>query len=806
MPESRCLLCQASGDQPVLDLGSQPSARHWPLPSDPGPDPAYGLAMWVCPNCGLAQLLDDQTTEPEVAVPEPQAVRDQAAQAVADLTRLGWLEGRRTVREFGSPHGGSWLEHLPLTPTDEPADLVVDSLGLMHERDLPAAVQARAAALAPGGALVALIQPLGDIVATGQWTALRHGHHAYFSLIALRATLASAGLEPVTALRYDLYGGTAVVVATRDGSPDPQLQQMYEAERAQGLQRRDGLVPLAAAVNRQLDQLRDFLEQRRASGTRLYGYGAASRAVAELAMVGEPAHALAAVADACAAKQGRALPGSRIPVISPQQLLAADPEEVLVLLPDLVDELLERYPQLAGRLVTAGPDGVALPSWQIEGWPASVAAQRRLHELVPGGAHTYARGPDQYPEDAPPVLVRGRGAQVWDVDNHSYVEYGIGLRAVTLGHRHPRVDEAVRRAQRDGINFSRPTRLEAEIAERFLANLPGADRVKFAKNGSDVTTAAVRLARAVTGRQRLAICDQSFFSVDDWWISHSEMDAGTAPAEREAGSLFAYNDLAAVAEIVERGDVAAVVLQAATATEEPAPGFLEGLRQLCDRTGTVLVFDEIITGYRWHLGGVQTLAGVSPDLSCWAKGIGNGYAISALAGRAELMDLGGLGTDQPRTFLVSTTYGSESVGLAALGAVMSVYQEEDPISRIWAAGERLRDGMNQVVAEAGLSQYLAAEGHPACLMFTTRDADLSRSQPMRTVFLRELLRHGVLGQSWVTCASHTDALVDHTVAAVQAALPAYERALNDPSVVVGRPVAPALRRYAEPRRLPRRTP
>ena len=227
---------------------------------------------------------------------------------------------------------------------------------------------------------------------------------------------------------------------------------------------------------------------------------------------------------------------------------------------------------------------------------------------------------------------------------------------------------------------------------------------------------------------------------------------------------------------------------------------------MCDRTGTVLVFDEIITGYRWHLGGVQTLAGVSPDLSCWAKGIGNGYAISALAGRAELMDLGGLGTDQPRTFLVSTTYGSESVGLAALGAVMSVYQEEDPISRIWAAGERLRDGMNQVVAEAGLSQYLAAEGHPACLMFTTRDADLSRSQPMRTVFLRELLRHGVLGQSWVTCASHTDALVDHTVAAVQAALPAYERALNDPSVVVGRPVAPALRRYAEPRRLPRRTP
>ncbi len=802
MAELKCVLCRASGDQVVLDLGAQPSARQWPLPSDPTPDPAYGLAMWVCPGCGLAQLAEDQTTEPEVAVPEPQAVRDQAAQAVADLTRLGWLAGRRTVREFGSPHGGSWLEHLPLEVTDGPADLVVDSLGLMHERDLAAAVEARCEALAGAGALVALVQPLGDIVATGQWTALRHGHYAYFSLTSLRSALSQVGLVPVTALRYDLYGGTAVVVATRDGSPDEELRRAYAVEQAQGLDRPEGVARLAATVSDSLERLRAYLDERRASQTRLYGYGAASRAVAELATLGDAARALTAVADASPAKQGRALPGSRVPVVSPEQLLAADPEEVLVLLPDLVGELLERYPALAGRLVVAGPGGVALPSRQIERWDRSVAWQRRLHELVPAGAHTYARGPDQYPEDACPVLVRGRGAQVWDVDNHSYVEYGIGLRAVTLGHRHPRVDEAVRRAQRDGVNFSRPTRLEAEVAERFLANLPGAQRVKFAKNGSDVTTAAVRLARAVTGRQRLAICDQSFFSVDDWWISHSEMDAGTAPAERDAGTLFAYNDLAAVTEIVERGDVAAVVLQAASTTENPEPGFLEGLRALCDRTGTVLVFDEIITGYRWHVGGVQTLTGVTPDLSCWAKGIGNGYAVSALAGKAELMDLGGLGTDRPRTFLVSTTYGSESVGLAALDAVMSVYASEDPIGRIRAAGERLRDGMNQVVAEAGLSAYLAAEGNPACLMFTTRDAEGSRSQLMRTVFLRELLRHGVLGQSWVTCASHTDALVDHTIEAVRAALPTYRRALEDPGVLVGRPVAPTLRRYAEPRRLP----
>lgn len=798
-----CLLCSRPVEV-VLDLGEQPSARHFPRPGDPGPDPAYGLALGLCTECGLAQLMADDTDEPEVAVPEPQAVRDQAAAAVADLTGLGLLDGRRTVREFGSPHGGSWLPHLPgLTPVDGEADLVVDSLGLMHDRSVRAAVAQRADALAEGGVLVLLVQPLGDIVDNRQWTALRHGHHAYFSLTSLRHALATAGLTPTTVLRYDLYGGCAVVVATRDGSPDDALTGAYAAEADRGLTTPAGLAPLTDAVATGLDHLRSYLTERRDSGTALYAYGAASRAIAELAMVSDLAGAIAAVADASPAKQARALPGSRIPVIAPDDLLAADPEEVLLLLPDLQAEVLAAYPALAGRLVTATPRGVALPSTDIASWPRSVEAQARLHTLVPGGAHTYARGPDQYPEQAPVVLVRGRGAQVWDVDNHSYVEYGIGLRAVTLGHRHPRVDQAVRTALRDGVNFSRPTLLEAEVAERFLSHLSGADRVKFAKNGSDVTTAAVKLARAATGRQKLVICDQSFFSVDDWWIAHSDMDAGTAPAERAAGALVPYDDLDAVTAVVEQGDVAAVVLQPETATAEPSPGYLEGLRALCDRTGTVLVFDEIITGYRWHVGGVQTLRGVTPDLSCWAKGIGNGYAISALAGRADIMDLGGLGTDRARPFLVSTTYGPESVGLAALRAVIAEHEAGDPIAQIRAAGQRLADGMNAVVADAGLSDQLAAYGNPVCLMFSTKDAEGQPSQAMRTVFMQGLLRHGVLAQSWVTCAAHTDADVDHTVEAVRRSLPDYARALSDgpESVLTGRPVAPALRRYAEPRRL-----
>ena len=249
--------------------------------------------------------------------------------------------------------------------------------------------------------------------------------------------------------------------------------------------------------------------------------------------------------------------------------------------------------------------------------------------------------------------------------------------------------------------------------------------------------------------------------------------------------------------------MAAVMLQAADATTEPDLPFLTGLRELCDRTGTVLVYDEIVTGYRWHTGGIQALTGVSPDLSCWAKGIGNGYAISALTGRADLMDLGGLATGRDRPFLVSTTYGPESVGLAALGAVMDEYAASDPIAAIRSAGERLAAGMTEVTSAAGLSRHLFPAGDPRCLVFTTLDADGNRSQAMRTVLMQGLLRHGVLAQSWVTCAAHSEADIDHTIEAIALSLDDYARALADgpESVLTGRPVAPSMRPYAAPRQI-----
>ncbi|WP_229718680.1 glutamate-1-semialdehyde 2,1-aminomutase [Nocardia jinanensis] len=428
-------------------------------------------------------------------------------------------------------------------------------------------------------------------------------------------------------------------------------------------------------------------------------------------------------------------------------------------------------------------------------------AQARLHELVPGGAHTYARGSDQYPEHMAPVLVRGHGCRVTDCDGNEFVEYGIGLRSVTLGHGYRPVVDAVAAAIADGVNFSRPTVSELAAAEDFLDLVPGAEMVKFAKNGSDATTAAVRLARAVTGRVTVAVCAQPFFSVDDWFIGTTAMSAGIP---RQPTVSFPYGDLPALEQALAGRAVACVVMEAATALHEPPPGYLTGVRELCDRFGTLLVFDEMITGFRWAAGGAQQVYGVVPDLSCWGKAMGNGFPIAALAGRREYLELGGLRTDDARVFLLSTTHGPETGALAAFRAVVHAYATTDPVGRMEHAGRRLRAGIEEITAELGIGDHLRIAGRPSCLLFLTLDPDGDPSQEFRTLFLQELLRRGVLGQSFVTSAAHTDRDIDHTIEACRGAAAVYRRALEQGTVaglLEGRPVAPALRAHAAPRRL-----
>ncbi|MFG2516136.1 glutamate-1-semialdehyde 2,1-aminomutase [Streptomyces sp. NPDC048584] len=433
--------------------------------------------------------------------------------------------------------------------------------------------------------------------------------------------------------------------------------------------------------------------------------------------------------------------------------------------------------------------------------PRSREANERLNALIPGGAHTYAKGDDQYPEDLAPVISHGRGAHVWDVDGNRYVEYGSGLRSVSLGHAHPRVTEAVRRELDRGSNFVRPSLVEAEAAERFLATVPTAEMVKFAKNGSDATTAAVRLARAATGRPRVALCaDHPFFSVDDWFIGTTPMSAGIPARTTELTVSFPYGDLPATEELLTRygGEIACVILEPATHTEPP-PGYLAGLRELADRHGCVLVFDEMITGFRWSEAGAQGLYGVVPDLSTFGKALGNGFAVSALAGRRDLMERGGLRHSGDRVFLLSTTHGAETHALAAAMAVQTTYTREGVTAHLHALGAKLAAGIREAAAGMGVADHVVVRGRDSNLVYATLDERGRPSQEYRTLFLRRLLAGGVLAPSFVVSAALTDADIDHTVEAVAGACAVYRKALDagDPTPWLGgRPVKPVFRSRA----------
>jgi glutamate-1-semialdehyde 2,1-aminomutase len=425
--------------------------------------------------------------------------------------------------------------------------------------------------------------------------------------------------------------------------------------------------------------------------------------------------------------------------------------------------------------------------------------QGKSHALIPGGAHTYAKGDDQYPELAPGFIARGRGCHVWDVDGNEFIEYNMGLRSVTLGHAYPEVIRAAEEAMQKGSNFTRPSPLEVECAEELLGIVDGADMVKFTKDGSTATTAAITLARAVTGRDKVALCiDHPFFSYDGWSMGRTAVNAGIPESEKALSLSFHYNDLESVKALFDAhpGEIAAVILEPSRG-DDPADGFLLELRKRCTENGTLLVLDEMITGFRWHLGGGQKYFGVTPDLSTFGKAIANGFSVSALTGKREFMERGGLQHDKERVFLLSTTHGAETHGLAAAIATMRVYQREPVIEHLWKIGERLALGFTEATREAGLEDYVHVMGKPCNLVFVTKGPDGQPSQAYRSLFLQETIAHGVLMPSLVVSYSHTDEDIDRTVDAVRGALKVYRQAMDEGAehFLVGRPSKIVYRRY-----------
>lgn len=426
--------------------------------------------------------------------------------------------------------------------------------------------------------------------------------------------------------------------------------------------------------------------------------------------------------------------------------------------------------------------------------------RRRAHDLVPGGCHTYAKGDDQFPSNAPPFISRGAGCHSWDLDGREYIEYGMGLRAVTLGHGFAPVIEAVAGQLAHGVNFTRPSPIEVECAEQFLEIVASAEMVKFCKDGSHAVDGALRLARAHTGRDMVAICgDHPFFSTSDWFIGTTDMNAGIPESTRQQVVKFSYGDIDSLAELFAQhpGRIAAVVMEAAR-LGEPQPGYLQSVKDTAHAHGALLIFDEMITGFRWHLGGAQNLYGVTPDLSTFGKALANGFSVSALAGRRDVMELGGSRHAKERVFLLSTTHGAETHQLAAAIATMRFYRDHPVVETLHARGERLRLGFMKAVAEHGISEYVGTVSRDCNLLFTTKDNDKQPSQPFRTLFMQEMVRRGVIAPSFVVSYSHSEQDIDRTIEAAHEALRIYRLALENGvgGYLQGSPVKPVFRRYA----------
>jgi hypothetical protein len=346
-----CRSCRGNSGTVVLDLGDQPASDHFPRADDPGPDATYSLQMWLCAECGLAQLVDDPTNAEEPRGVEPEASVRQSADAVERLAAAGWLRPGAKVAEYRSPHGGSWLKliadrGLTTAAEHELADVVVDSFGLMHWRDQAAAIAERAQRVAHDGVLLLQYHELRAIVEHGQWNMLRLGHYAYHSMSTLVELLNRVGFRPRTAWTFDLYGGTVLLAATRDGSPDATVSRILREEEEAGVRQPAYVSQLQVRAKSSADGLNAWLASQRDSGHTVFGYGAASRAVAMLAMANVGRTELSGIADASVAKWGLRMPGTKIAIISPAELSNARPDYVLVLVPDLMDEVRVQLPEI----------------------------------------------------------------------------------------------------------------------------------------------------------------------------------------------------------------------------------------------------------------------------------------------------------------------------------------------------------------------------------------------------------------------------------------------------------------------------
>jgi glutamate-1-semialdehyde 2,1-aminomutase len=376
---------------------------------------------------------------------------------------------------------------------------------------------------------------------------------------------------------------------------------------------------------------------------------------------------------------------------------------------------------------------------------------KRAEKTIPLGSQTYSKSRAVYPYGVSPYfLARGKGSHVWDVDGHEYIDFVNGLASITLGYNDPDVTRAVKRQLRNGVTFSLPHPIEAVVAEQIVSMVPCAERVRFSKNGSDATSGAVRLARAVTGRDHVAV--SGYHGWHDWYIGSTTRNKGVPAAVQELTHVFKYNDLDSLFAIFKRwpNQVAAVVMEPMNYLT-PDPGFLESVKELTHQHKALLIFDETITGFRYANGGAQAYFKITPDLATFGKGVANGYPLSVVAGPESLMR-------EMQEIFFSSTFGGETLSLAAASATLTQLKRRRVVDALARQGKKLIDGVAPLIVKHGLQDVLSISGHPSWSFLNFKEAPPYSLWEVKTLFLQETFARGILTLGTHNMSySHSDA-------------------------------------------------
>ncbi len=361
----------------------------------------------------------------------------------------------------------------------------------------------------------------------------------------------------------------------------------------------------------------------------------------------------------------------------------------------------------------------------------------RALQVIATGTQTFSRSPGVFPDGAAPkYVIRQKGSHVWDVDGNEFIDMVMGCGPTTLGHNCKPINDAIKRQMNKGILFSLLHPLEVEVAEKLVECIPCAEMVKFSKNGSDVCAAAVRLARAITGKEMI-FC-YGYHGFQDWYIGSTERNAGVPKCVCALTKPFEYNNIEGLRKMFEKysGRVAAVIMEPVIA-EKPKDDFLNKVKTLAHKNGALLIFDEMISGFRFRMGGAQEFFRVIPDLATFGKGITNGMPLGVIAGKREYMK------NFDKAFL-SSTYAPEALTLAAASAVIDFYKKHDVIAKLWEKGEYLEKGLRLAIEKHGVNKNISLAGYPVRLMVNTHDSSGIQNPDLATLYQQEMFKEGIL--------------------------------------------------------------